>query len=291
MASARTRVEVDDMDTKLLIIAVAVVLVVVGVFVLLQGKPVPAGPAAPTSPNASATPTKMETPEDITAVHMAMDPNSLPGLEAVITGNGDNYTRERAVIAYADIALRTGNGQRAMDFLKNVAYVEQNQEVSSSAYANYYWLKSGMGIGPNATMGVSVSGSLKTGNNITVLVTVYSPRPASHLAKVSCGGVDTEPHNVTTGGGPDVGVVMNSSISGAGAFAHAWVLSPDTVKENITAMPVTVPFTVYLRESGKTIVKCHLEARYDRLDYDELEQWVYLDVGPDSGTYNITTPG
>ena len=132
---------------------------------------------------------------------------------------------------------------------------------------------------------------LRTGNNITVLVTVYSPRPTTDPAIVACGGVDPARHNVTTGGGPGVGVIMNSSISGEGAFAHAWVLSPDLVRENITAMPVTVPFTVYLRESGTTIVKCRLQAQYDRLDYDKLERWIYLDVGPESGTYNITVPG
>lgn len=267
------------MKIKYIIIAVAVVfLLAIGAFFLLQGK----GPSAPT---------EMNTPEDISAVHMAMDPTSLPGLEAVIKGDGDNYTRERAVITYADIAFRSGNGEQAMGFLKGVAYDEQNDEVRTSAYANYYWLKEAMDVPSDSSMEVAVSGDLKTGNNITVLVTVSGSRPTTDFAEISCGGVDLGNHSVTTGGSPDTGVVLNTSTAGSGAFSKAWVLPPDMVRKNITEMPLTVPFTVYLRESGQSLVKCRLEARYDRLDYDELEKDILLDIGPASGTYEIKEVG
>lgn len=260
------------MDKKMIIAVFLVALIALGAFLFLQQK----------------APSEIKSPEDVSAVHLLMDPKSLPSLEEVINGTGDNYTRERALITYADIALRSGNGTHAMEFLKGVVYNEQNDEVLSSAYANYYWLKDEMGIAPNATMNVSVSGNLKTGNNITVLLTVYSPRPTTDLAKVSCGAVDIEDHDVTTGGSPGTGVIYNDSISGEGVFAHAWVLAPDMVKANITQIPIVVPFTVYLREDGKTIVKCRTQARYDRLDYDLLEEDIYLDISASGGNYTIT---
>ena len=268
------------MDKKIIIV-VAVVLVAIGIFMMLPKGVPPSGEEGVPSGQAFTT-------ENITSMRMGMDPNSLPILEGIISGTGDNYTRERAVIAYADISLRTGNGEHALSFLKGVAYDEENDEVRTSAYTNYYWLKDGMGKEPESGMDLEVSGDLLTGINITILVTAFTNRSATDPAKISCGAQDLEEHNLTTGGAPGVGVIVNDSTSGKGAFAKAQVLSPDMVRRDLSiGVPVDVPFTVYLKESGQTVVKCRVQVRHDRLDYDELEKWVYLDIGPGNGTYSI----
>lgn len=271
------------MDNKMTIILVvaAVVAIAALVFVMKGAGVPPTGQEQIPSGGAYTT-------EDMTQMRMDANSSSLAILEGIIAGTGDNYTRERAVIAYADIALRTGNGEDALNFLKGVAYNEQNDEVRTSAYTNYYWLKEGMGKGAQSEMDVEVSGDLLTGNNITILVTAFTNRSATDPAKISCGAQDLAEHNVTTGGAPGVGVIVNDSTSGIGAFAKAQVLPPDMLRRDLSVgVPVSVPFTVNLKESGQTLVKCRVEVRHDRLDYDELEEWVYLDIGPENGTYTI----
>jgi len=270
------------MDKKMTIILVvaAVVAIAALVFVMNWAQAPPSGE--------QQFPSGQATTEDITQMRMDANSSSLAMLEGIIAGPGDNYTRERAVIAYADIALRTGNGEDALNFLKGVAYNEQNDEVRTSAYTNYYWLKEGMGKGAQSEMGVEVSGDLMAGNNITILVTALTSREATDPAKISCGAQSLENQSFSSGSQPGESVTLGGSTSGRGAFAHAQVLSPDMLRRDLSVgVSVSVPFTVNLKESGQTLVKCRVEVRHDRLDYDELEKWVYLDIGAESGTYSI----
>ena len=271
------------MDKKMTIVLVVAAVVAVAVLVFVMN-----APGAPPSGQEQIPSAVGFTTENITSMRMEMDPNSLPTLEGIISGTGDNYTRERAVIAYADIALRTGNGEDALGFLKGVAYNEQNDEVRTSAYTNYYWLKEGMGKGAESEMHVEVSGDLLTGNNITILVTAFTNRSATDPAKISCGAQSLEEHSFSGGANPGEGFIVNDSTSGKGAYANAQVLAPDMLRKDLSpGVPVDTPFKVYLKQSGQTVVKCKVEVRHDRLDYDELEEWVYLDIGAENGTYSI----
>jgi len=270
------------MDKKMtIILVVAAVVAIAALVMVMQG-------AQPPPSGEQQIPSGQATTEDITQMRMDANSSSLALLESIIAGTGDNYTRERAVIAYADIALRTGNGEDALNFLKGVAYNEENDEVRTSAYTNYYWLKEGMGKGAQSEMDLEVSGELLTGNNITILVTASTTRQATDPAKISCGGQSPDAPSYSGGAQPGESVTLGGSTSGPGAFAHAQVQSPDLVRRDLSVgVPIDVPFTVYLKESGQTLVKCRVEVRHDRLDYDELEKWVYLDIGPENGTYTI----
>jgi len=256
------------MDKKLIIGAVVVVLVVLGAFILLQ------------KPAAGAEAGLVQVGE----LHMQMDSSSLSELEKIIHSNADNYTRERALTSYADVALRTGNGEQALVLLRELAYNETNDDVRTSAYTNYYWLKEEMGKGPDTTMDVQVRGDIKPGNNITVVVTLANTR-GSNLTTLILWPSPLDDVSISNDGSNIVDVN-----TGKGAYAQAHV-TPSTrlsleLQPNVSQ---EIEYTVYLKGPGQTVLKAAAEVRYaeDRLDYDQLEKDIFLDVGSSEGNYTI----
>jgi len=257
------------MDKKLIIAAAVVVILVAAAFLVLQ---------QPTGGQQAGNATLAHVDE----LHMGMNASSLDELEAVIRGSGDNYTRERAVSDYADIALQTGNGERALAFLKAVAYDEANDDVRTSAYSNYYLLQDELGKKPETSLDVKVLGDIKPGNNITVVLTILSTR-GSNTSSVVLWPSELQDRNYSLGGGNFVDVN-----TGKGAFAQAEVTPSTRLRTYIPAnISMEMPYTVYLKGAGQTILKAMVEVRYDRLDYDWVEKDIFLDVGPSGGNYTI----
>ena len=203
-----------------------------------------------------------ETTPTVKDLHRSMDAESLPRLASIIEGAGDNYTREQAVFAYADIARQNGKGKEAMDFFKKVAYEEQNDEVRTAAYANYYLLIQDEP--PMLTLNATVEGEIRPGRTITVTAVIRSGKDYPEAS------VYLQAENPETG--------LNTSA----------VVGQDRISTQITAgTPQNVPFTVSLLREGDAILRLRVKAVLDCLEYEEVDRTVYLSISNQGGSYLV----
>jgi len=194
----------------------------------------------------------------VNGYHLAMDPNDLGELEALIKGNEPTSTRERAIFVYSDIAARTNNNERALDFLKEMAYNESDDDLRTAAYANYYFVKEQMDIPPSAEMNVTLNGTVRKGSNITVNLEIY----------------------------PNVDIPEAYAMIKRESYANYSEMANDSKQLSLNAsQPITVSFPVELTEDGKHIIKARLKLTFDRLDYEVIEKNIFLDVT--EGKYEI----
>lgn len=221
-------------------------------------------------------------------LHMQMSASSLGELEAIIRNNADPDTRERAVNVYTDIALQTQNPKRALAFLKGLAPDEKNDDVRTSAYSNYYFIKEETRIPPETTMDVRVIGDIKPGNNITVVLDVTSSR-GSNLSFVGM-QARTLQEQATNTGNNSTGMMMTvvDANTGKGALTNVLVDPSYRIRKPLPAnITVEYPYTVLIKGPGKVVLQSIVEVRYDMLDYDTVKKDIFLDVGSNSGTYTV----
>lgn len=222
-------------------------------------------------------------------LHMQMSASSLGELEAIIQNNADPYTRERAVNVYTDIALRSQNSKRALAFLKGLAPDEKDDDVRTSAYTNYYFIKEQAGIPPETTMDVQVLGDIKPGKNITVVLSVKSSRGSdlSFVGMQSRTLQEGTPLASTAPGGRMINIV--DANTGKGALTNVVINPSYRIRKPLPAnVTVEYPYTVSIKGPGKVALQSIVEVRYDRLDYDTITKEIFLDVGSNSGTFTIT---
>lgn len=195
-------------------------------------------------------------------LHRSMNAEDLPRLVAIIEGSGDDYTREQAVFVYADIARQNGKGKEAMDFFKKVAYEEQNDEVRTAAYANYYLLRQDEP--PLLTLNVTVEGEIRSGRTITITAIIRSEK-----------------------GYPEASVYLQAENPETELNTIA-VLGPDRISTPITeGTPLNVPFTVSLLREGDAILRLRAKSVLDRLEYEEVDRTVYLSISNQGGSYQV----
>jgi len=246
---------------KTLIITVAVLVVIVAVyFVIFQQQHVTKiSPTNESLSNQTGTVIENKTALDqVNDYHLAMNASDLSELEAVIKGDDPIYTRERAIFVYSDVAVRTNNGQRALDLLKEIAYNETDDELRTAAYANYYFVKEQIGIPPSAELNVSLNGTISKGSNITV-------------------NLETFPYKDL----PEAYAMIKQE-----SYANYSEMAKDSKQLSLNAnQPVIVPFVVQLDEDGNHMIKARLKVVFDRLDYEVIEKTVYMNVT--SGEYEI----
>jgi hypothetical protein len=272
------------MDKKIIIGALALVIIIAAVFMVSAQ---PKGGGAPAAANGTGNPASTgainATLAHVEDLHMGMDSRSLAELEGIIKSDADNYTRERAVCVYSDIAFRSSNPDRALSFLKDVAAGEQNTEVRTSAYENYNWLKNVSHIGPQTTMDVRVIGDIKPGNNITVVLVILSTRGSEIPADIGMQATSLKEQNVTVGG-----TTIVDANAGKGALTNL-ILEPSSRLRRVVPanLSVEVPYTVSISRAGQAFLKARVDMRYDLLDSDTVEKGIFLDVGPGSGNYTI----
>ena len=222
-------------------------------------------------------------------LHMKLSASSLGELEAIIRNNANPYTRERAVTVYTDIALRSQNSKRALAFLKGLAPYEKDENVQTSAYNNYYFIKKEAGIPPETTMDVRVIGDLKPGKNITVVLSVTSSR-GSDLSIVGMQARSLQegtPVATTAQGGSMINIANTNT--GKGALTNVLLDPAYMIRQPLPAnVTVEYPYTVSIKGPGKVVLQSKVEVRYDMLDYDTVKKDIFLDVGSNSGTYIIS---
>ncbi len=186
-------------------------------------------------------------------LHVKMSASSLGELEAIIKGSTAPYTRERAITVYADIASRSGNTDRAMTFLKNVATNEADDNVRTSAYTSYYWLGERAKIPGKTEVETRVLGEIKPGSNVTVLLTVKSQR-GSELASVGLQARNPREPTVTPTPNPAGGTsnIVDAN-TGKGALTNDFLTPSNRLRGPLSAnVSVEFPDTVPSKGPGRS---------------------------------------
>ncbi|MEM1517980.1 MAG: HEAT repeat domain-containing protein [Nitrososphaerota archaeon] len=274
--------------SRAVIIIVVVLLCAVGIFLALNYLSIPLITQQSTSTMTTITPpittettTKTTTPltttswekpqvniEYLEKIHNSLDPESIPELKDIILNHPDNYVRERAVFILTDIAIRSNKVDEVIDFLKQIAYNEENDEVRTAAYANLDLIRKYYPVELGESIEIRIEGEIKKGNNVTLIVIVSTqkdiPQAVVGIKRIV---------NMTAGAQTPVITMLRS-------MNPVWLSIRAETPEKAT-------FIIYLESEGEYLVPCVLKLNIDRSDYKIIEKFVYLKVGKDEGAYIV----
>lgn len=218
-------------------------------------------------------------------LHMKMSPSSLGELEGIIRSSAGSYTRERAVSVYADIASRSGNEDRALSFLKDVAITEADTEVRTAAYTNYYWIREETGTPAATTVGVNITGEVRPGSEVELVLTVTSTR-GSNLTTIGLAASPLNPTQDASGNG----VIVDAN-AGKGALTNLRISPANRIKKPLPAnISVEFPYRISITGPGQAVVESVVEVRYDQLDYDVVKKRIVFDAESSGGSWSLMDP-
>ena len=200
----------------------------------------------------------------ITEIHQRLDPADIPELKSIISSSAANYTRERAVLVLADIAMSSGVTQDVVDFLKDVAYNEQNDEVRTAAYASLAHIYELYPLEEKGNLTASSIGEIRQGGNITLILTAFS-------------SVDVAEAKVAIERIVPIGAVEGEGIKVKPLSPMEFPLKAGESRETM--------FEVILGNEGEYSILCVLKLDLDRITIQTIEREYYLKVGKTSGRF------
>lgn len=200
-------------------------------------------------------------------IHRSLDPKRIPELMEIIRSHPEPYVRERAVFVLTDIAIRGNRVDEVIDFLKEIAYEEKEDNVRTAAYANLDIIRTYYPLDLGADVSIRLEGEIRKGSNVTLVITVSS-------------GVSVPEARA--------GIVRIVDMASDTALTAAMVMSTNPVKFSLSAgNPEEVRFTVYLVDAGEYGMDINVRLSLDRVDYQNIKKVVYLKVGEDRGEYLV----
>jgi len=204
-------------------------------------------------------PKEPASPAQIDELQMDSDGKAVSELKGIIKGKGDDYTRERAVLALADIAGRTGAADDTIPFLKEVALNDGNTDVRTAAYVAIRDLRRNHTSGLNATLTVRVAEQAVAPGNFTLEARVTVNRDAPNT---------------------QVYIKRISRFRNEGDEDMAYqIVSQNPVKLNMKAdVEKKAAFTVTAMKPGDYLVVIAAKADLDTIDYVKTEQKIYVHV-------------
>jgi len=229
-------------DKKIIIGIIVIALVLIGVLLMSLG----GGPS--TVPGSQSTGGEPETVEEI-----QLDPpdDYIQRLKDIIDNDPDPYARETALLALTEIALREDDTEEIMDYLKDLAMEEEDENVRTSAYVSIDLIRDKFPLEPKGSLQLTVDGELKTGEAITLIATVSST-VAQETAIVAITSLDNEIKLVS-----DKGTVK----------------FPLNVNE-----PKEAKFDLKLKEAGEYTIPVTFMLSFDRIDYEKVKKEIVLEV-------------
>lgn len=172
-------------------------------------------------------------------------------LKSVIEKNRDPYKRERAIFTLTDIAISKYETEKIVDFLKEIAKNEKEDNVRTAAYANIDLIRDYFPLEKKGSLELSVSGEMKKNEKIVIIAKVLSK-------------VDTE---------AQVGIdFLHQNIEPVNISVPVYKLE---LKAN---QPQEVEFELLLKEKGEYEVPVTLVLNFDRIDYEEITEEIHLNV-------------
>lgn len=203
--------------------------------------------------------------EDVQTLHRGLDPASIPRLRDIISESNDDYVRERAVFALADIAIRAEQPDEAIPFLKALAIDERADPVRAAAYANLGLIREFYPVDLQGDLSLRLEGEIKQGEVVTLVATVTAGAPSTKVTV----GIKRIVHKEKTRGRiqhVDRAASSRDMLLGAGETQE-------------------VSFDLMLEESGAFAILVAAKFDMDRVEYELVEKELHLSFGEVSGTY------
>lgn len=178
----------------------------------------------------------------------------LEQLRAVVEEGTDPYVRERAIFALTDIAVRRDETEEVIDFLKQVALDEKNDNVRSAAYANLDLIKELYPAERKGSLQLCIAGDIRKGSDVKLIATISSKVDVEAIVSIDYLHVD---------------------IQAVSAPFHKVALRGDE--------PAEVEFELRLTQTGEYFIPVTLMLSFDRVDYELIEDGIQIRVGEDWG--------
>jgi len=180
--------------------------------------------------------------------------NYIQELMLVVEKNEVPYVRERAIFTLTDIAIRKYETEKIIDFLKDIAMNESDDNVRTAAYANIDLIREIYPLEKKGSLNLSISGDIKKDSNITLIAKISSKVDVEAIV-----GIDYLHNNIE-------------------------LLSPPYHKVDLKANePQEVEFDLHLKETGEYFIPVTLMLSFDRVDYETIEDEIVINVGEFGG--------
>ncbi|NQT72096.1 MAG: hypothetical protein HQ553_04920 [Chloroflexi bacterium] len=193
---------------------------------------------------------------DLEAIQLNHSENYIQDLMQVIDENEDQYIRERAIFTLTDIAIRENETEQVVDFLKNIASNEEDDNVRTSAYANIDLIRDKYPLEKQGSLELFVTGEIHKGNIITLVARISS---AIDLEEIATVGI----------------VSLEKGIDLLSDGVHKIPLEAN--------VPVDIEFDLSLTETGQFVIPVTLKLSFDRIDYEKIQEEIGLIVNESDG--------
>jgi hypothetical protein len=196
---------------------------------------------------------------------MRLDPpeNYVEKLTSIVESHEDPYVRERAVFTLVDIAIDGNETEEIVDFLKDVAMNEPDDNVRTAAYANVDLIRDLFPPDRKGSLELSLSGEISQGAEVQLIAEVLS---SLDLEEEAILGIVSLPDGIE-------------------------LLSTGVLKVQLEAnVPQEVGFDLRLNEPGDYVITVALKLSFDRIDYEEIRKNVYLAVHQLDGEFSELEP-
>jgi len=203
-------------------------------------------------------------PEDATVDYLISIQKKPPNdyiseLILIIQKNKNQKVRDAAVNTLTGIAIRKGEPDKIIGFLKDLTVNEKDPVLMSAAYAGVDRIRSEYPLPPMGSLDLSVNGNVKKGGTVSITATFSSTTDIDKAVL----GLDFPGDLIET-------------------------ITPHVFYTNLTAnKPMTHTFQIRILKTGQFKVPVELMVSTDRTDYEQIERVILFEVRENDGEYTL----
>jgi hypothetical protein len=200
--------------------------------------------------------------EYLESVQLNPPDNYIQDLESIVKNdNADPYIRERAIFTLTDVSISRNETDKIIGFLSGIAMDEKEDNIRTSAYANLDLIREAFPLEKRFFLDLSISGKIKKDSIINISTNLMSKGDGEAIF-----GFRQLDQNIVP-------------------------LSQPFYKVNLKAnAPNEFKFELQIKKAGKYVVPFSARISFDRIDFEEINKEIYLDVGEQSGSFEIIDP-
>jgi len=199
---------------------------------------------------------------DIEAIQLNPGDDYIQRLEETVNTSGDAYIRERALLALTDITIRKNETDEIVDFLKNIAINEEEDNVMSAAYASLDLIREIYPPDWYGTLELHLVGDIKKHGNVTLIATIGCTVDAEALVGIDKLHINMEP-----------------------------ITDPVKKVQLVANTPQQIEFELHVKDVGEYFVPVTLILGIDIVDYETISKTIYIDVHEDFGEVLVLEDG
>lgn len=181
-------------------------------------------------------------------------------LEQIIRTDSDPYVRERGIFTLTDIAIREGDTDQIIDFLKEIANTEPEDNVRTAAYANVDLIRKSYPLPARGSLEISLSGDIKKGGEVSIISEIMSSTEVKDVVV----GIEKLHKNIDPLSIPVINVALQPN------------------------QPLITQYDLRLIETGTYVIPFTLMLGFDRVDSETIQQEIHLTVNEIDGNYYVT---